>query len=364
MKDNSTSGKNTFIDVINPKPNDIVFVYDVQASESGALSILEDFHSQVRNYYDKTVKWIFVISTPHLEPADNIVVLSYPWVKKSWFHRLKFEYVDVRRLIKKYKPMHLFSLQNKGIENFSDHQVVYLHMSLYLSDHKFSMKTDGKKLWIYQNIIGKIVLNSLKTVDTVIVQTKWMKEALVRKIQVDINKVVVQHPYICLDAIEPFQEKHKNYRNFFYPATAFPYKNHWTLIKAIKIAQDKGMNDYNLVLTINKDDNDLARALFDYSKKEKLSIDFIGPITRKMVYEKYAESVLIFPSYMESFGLPLLEARETGTPIIASDTPFSHEILDGYQKAVFFPELDKNTLSRCILSMYFNYGNIVEDINL
>lgn len=354
---------NTFIDVINPKSNETVLVYDVQASESGALSILIDFYNQAKQYHDRSVKWIFVVSTPQLQPEENIVIERFPWVKKSWFHRLKFEYLDVRKLIRKYNPTHLFSLQNKGIEYFRSHQVVYLHMLLYLSDHKFSMKTDGKKLWIYQNIIGKMVLSSLKNVDTVIVQTKWMKEALIRKTQVDSNRVVVQHPNIGLDEIDTFKEKQESYRRFFYPATAFPYKNHWTLIKAIKIAQEQGMKDYNLELTIDKSDNDLATALFDYVEKNNLSVNFIGSIERKSVFEKYAESVLIFPSYMESFGLPLLEARETGSPIIASDTPFCHEILDGYQKAVFFPELDEIKLSKCILLMYHNFRKD-EDLNL
>ncbi len=122
-----------------------------------------------------------------------------------------------------------------------------------------------------------------------------------------------------------------------------------------------GMSDYNLTLTINKDDNDLARELFDFAVENSLMVDFKGPIPRKNVYEKYAESVLIFPSYMESFGLPLLEARETGSPVIASDTLFSHEILDGYQKAVFFPELDEKALSSCILSMYHNYRKVGDE---
>jgi len=63
----------------------------------------------------------------------------------------------------------------------------------------------------------------------------------------------------------------------------------------------------------------------------------------------YAKSILVFPSYVESFGLPLLEAKLTGTYIIASDTPFCREILNGYDNVEFFEEMDYKKLGEQIL---------------
>ena len=40
----------TLIDIIKPEVNSTVLVYDVHASESGALSILNDFYDQVCSY--------------------------------------------------------------------------------------------------------------------------------------------------------------------------------------------------------------------------------------------------------------------------------------------------------------------------
>ena len=64
----------------------------------------------------------------------------------------------------------------------------------------------------------------------------------------------------------------------------------------------------------------------------------------------YAKSILVFPSYVESFGLPLLEAKLTETYIIASDTPFCREILNEYDKVEFFEEMDYQTLGDLILA--------------
>ena len=48
-----------------------------------------------------------------------------------------------------------------------------------------------------------------------------------------------------------------------------------------------------------------------------------GYINRNEVFENMKTKVLIFPSYIETVGLPLLEAKLIGTIILASNTPFS-----------------------------------------
>ena len=109
------------------------------------------------------------------------------------------------------------------------------------------------------------------------------------------------------------------------------------------------MKDCEVIFTIRPDENEYTWQLQEYAKKNSLKVKFGGSISREKVFEMYAKSILIFPSYVESFGLPLLEAKLTGTYIIASNTPFCHEILDGYDKADFFDEMDYKTLGHQIL---------------
>ena len=47
---------------------------------------------------------------------------------------------------------------------------------------------------------------------------------------------------------------------------------------------------------------------------------------------------LLFPSFTEGFGLPLMEAAELGVPVIASDLDVFHEIVD--DGALFLDPLD------------------------
>ena len=75
-------------------------------------------------------------------------------------------------------------------------------------------------------------------------------------------------------------------------------------------------------------------------------------MSREEVFERYTNSILIFPSYVESFGLPLLEARLSGTYILASDRSFSREILEGYDKASFFEADDCLKLTQSICDLW------------
>lgn len=342
--------KNTLIDLVAPKSDSTIMIYDVHASESGALAILDDLYKQIRAYEDKSVKWIFIVSVPEYEETENIVVRRFPWVKKSWGHRYYFDNVTTRGILKEYNPDKVFSLQNKGIPYYKKEQLVYLHLPFILTDHKFDIKVDGKKLWLYQNVISKSIFDSLRKVDKTIVQTQWMKDALIEKAKVKAENIVIQQPDISSNDILQFEDTPENRKRFFYPATSFTYKNHMTLLKALDYAQNNGLKDYELILTIEENENDYTKSLAEYSKQHNLNVVFGGKIPREEVFKMYAKSVLVFPSYVESFGLPLLEARMTGTYVIASDCPFSREILDKYEKSAFFNEMDYNVLGNLLIS--------------
>lgn len=341
----------SLIEVICPTPGSTILVCDVHASESGALSILNDFYEQVKSWPDKSVNWWFIVSTPKYEETSNIRILRYPWIKKGWCYRLLFDFVYLKKIINRIDPQKVFSLQNKGLSCFKGPQYVYLHLPFVLTDHRFSLKKDGKTLWIYQNIISRLIFSSLRKVDYTIVQTAWMKSALKTKANISDDKILILSPDISTNSYWKYKDSIENRKSFFYPATAFTYKNHFTLLKALLYAQDRGLTDYNVTFTIRADENDYTKKLYDFSKENSLNVDFKGPIRRDEVFKFYSESVLLFPSYVESFGLPLLEAKITGCYIIASDTPFSREILFDYDKASFFDELDYEQMGKEILEL-------------
>ena len=56
-------------------------------------------------------------------------------------------------------------------------------------------------------------------------------------------------------------------------------------------------------------------------------VKFVGNVPYREVLGYYRDAVaLIFPTWRETFGHPLLEAMLAGTPIIASDIPTCREV--------------------------------------
>ena len=67
---------------------------------------------------------------------------------------------------------------------------------------------------------------------------------------------------------------------------------------------------------------------------------------------RYRRATLVFPSYIETFGYPLAEARQAGTIVLAADTPFAREVLDGYENAYYFDPFKPEELADLMEVIY------------
>lgn len=342
-----------------------VMVFNVPAETVGALSILNEFYNEVKLCKDMNINWIFVLSKPDLGETDKIKVLRFPWVKKSWWHRLYFDNIIAPSLVKKYNVKKILSFHNVIIPHTNIDQILYLHNSLPFIDYKFTFK-ENRRLWIYQHIIGRMMIKSIRKANKVIVQTEWMKQACLKKAEVSKDKIDVILPQVNNLIKKFFQPNKESLSTFFYPASEFTYKNHKLIVDACK-KLNKGNNNFKVIFTLKGDENDYISQIYKEVEENQLPIEFIGSISRIQVFDFYARTVLLFPSYIETFGLPLLEAKLHRTIILASDCSFSHEILDGYQNAYFFNPFDSNMLSELIkkvIEQNINYVNNSEDNNI
>jgi glycosyltransferase involved in cell wall biosynthesis len=154
---------------------------------------------------------------------------------------------------------------------------------------------------------------------------------------------------LCFPRVHLFARDERVKRDadcFFYPAAAFVYKNFETVLGAVKELRRSGLKP-KVYLTFDGSENEYARSFRDRVSRAGCneSFVFLGRVPQAEVHAMYGRATLLFASRVESFGLPLLEARAAGANIIASDTEFCREILDGYPEAVFFPTLDADSLA-------------------
>ena len=328
-------------------------VFDVPAENGGALSILSEFYDEVKNYEDKTVHWIFVLSKPTFKETENIKIIRYPWVKKSWLHRFYFDQVVASKLVKRFNVDKIFSLQNIIVPRINVEQILYVHQPLPFIKHQFSFK-ENRLFWVYQKVISKTIYTSIKKAKKVIVQTNWLKKSCADRTGVNEKKITVVSPSIDIKIDEGFILNKDSSNTFFYPASGLIYKNHKVIIEACKLLKNEGIDTFKVIFTLKGNENKHISMCYEEVQKYGLPVEFVGNMTREDVFKFYKKSVLVFPSYIETFGLPLLEAKLHGSPIIASDSAFSIEILHDYSNAYFFDSSNLRQLGELMKQMIEN----------
>ncbi len=314
-----------------------VLVLDVAADSGGALSVLREYHDRLSR--DDARDYVFCVGLPELPEAGNIRVCRFPWVKKSWLHRLWFDHVTVQRLLRRERIDAVLSLQNLAVSRTHLPQTVYLHQAIPFSDYRFRLLKDPR-LWVVQHLIGRGILASVRKASAVIVQTNWMKEAVCRRTGVPAEKIRVQPPLLPERPSRRFRASDWK-RRFFYPAAAYSYKNHALILQAMKRLAAQGITDYEMLFTLREEE--LPQTVDFPAIRGQLR--FLGPLPQEEVLRLYAETVLVFPSYIETLGLPLLEAALAGAPVLAADRPFSREILADRENVGFFDPFDAETLA-------------------
>ncbi len=328
-----------------------ILVYDVAAEDGGGLFVLKNFYREVLAKDNKDIEWIFMVSTDEIAETDKVRILRYPQVKNSWKARLKFEYLQLPKIVKVLDPDLVISLQNMPIRRCKVRQFVYLHQSLQYCPKKFSLlKGEERGLAIRQKFISLLIKNAMPKAEHIFVQTQWIKDATVKWLRRDEKEITIVPVRVNTDGISIKEYAGAESRTFFYPARAEIYKNHSLIVEACRILRDWGFNDYRVLLTMQSEENSYAKRIAESAKG--LPVSYIGAVSYEEIWDIYSRTILLFPSYLETCGLPMLEARRAGALILASDMPFSHEALDGYSNAAFFgindPEKLAELMRKCI----------------
>ena len=89
-------------------------------------------------------------------------------------------------------------------------------------------------------------------------------------------------------------------------------------------------------MTIDGNENIYSKEIVEKYGRLKC-IEFIGLQTRENLMKYYSKiETVIFPSKLETWGLPISEAKAFGKNIILADLEYAHETLGTYEKVMFF----------------------------
>lgn len=310
-----------------------IVVNDVAATGGASLTVLESFYRHVHES-DQRNEWVFLVGCDNiLEESARIRTIALPAVKNSWPRRLWFDLISGRRLIRSLKPDVVFSMQNTYTYGVKCPQVIYVHQSLpFQRAMNFSVwRRDQRLLAIYKRAIGAIITQSIRRADHVVVQSQWLRGAIVEQVRIAPERVACIPP--DLDELKAYVPETPPDRGaFFYPTTGHAYKNVGRVHEACRLLRQEGTSDFQVTITA------------DTATLEP-NIAAIGPISRVQSLEILARSTLIYPSLFESYGLPLAEARALGVLVLAADRPYAREVLEGYENAYYFDPISASRLA-------------------
>jgi len=164
------------------------------------------------------------------------------------------------------------------------------------------------------------------------VQTESMARLL--KGAITLHMPVVVRPFVPVNSsIKPHSpepiRRHYDRARFLYVASGEPHKNHERLVAAWIVLADAGLYP-ELLLTFDVEKfGALNNSVNEAVSRHGLCVRNLGVVDVASVADLYATSTaLIYPSLLESFGLPLLEAQAAGLPIVAAELDYVRDLID------------------------------------
>ncbi len=245
-----------------------------------------------------------------IEPNKIIFkLINLLWRSKYMINDIKRQKLDIYHGLSHELPL---GIQNTGVKS-----VVTVHDLIFIRYPEFYR-------WIDTKIYYKKLIHACQVSDHIVAISNQTKNDLVRFLNISPDKISVIHQG-CNSAYwnnyskEFFQEIRKKHdlpeRYLLYVGTIEERKNLLGIVKAIKIA------DINIPLVVIGRKVDLYYTnVLNYITTNKLKniifTEHISNLELPVLYQN--AECLIYPSFFEGFGLPLLEALVSRTPVITS----------------------------------------------
>lgn len=191
---------------------------------------------------------------------------------------------------------------------------------------KVRLRLEIERLWLSHR---------LRNVDEFIVQTPTMKKLL--EIRTHGRVPVRVLPFVAEPSgyarVQSQPKTHKvTVFDFVYVASGEPHKNHQRLLEAWCLLASEGLFP-SLCLTLDETRfPELCRLIDKMRHQYGVKVNNVGGLSHHDVLALYGKSsATIYPSTLESFGLPLIEARQAGMPVLASELDYVRDVLDPEQ---------------------------------
>lgn len=316
-----------------------VVVSAVNIRKGGTLTILRQCLEYLSLLSEtKRIRVIALVHRKELACYPGIEYIEMPDTVKSWGRRLWCEYVTMHRISRELSPVYLWlSLHDTTPRVMAERQAVYCQTSFPFLRWKWQDLRFDYKIVLFALFTRLAYRIHIKRNKFLIVQADWLRKGFAKMFALPESKFIVAPPQqsaapMCI----PAGGKRGIY-TFSYAATPDCHKNFETVCRAAGMLEaEVGKGRFEVVFTIAGTENKYARWLHQHWNKVQ-ALRFAGFMTKENLYKHYAEAdCLIFPSRIETWGLPISEFAPFGKPMLLADLPYAHETAAGSSRTAFF----------------------------
>lgn len=304
----------------------------VNLVEGGTLTVLRDCVAAAARVLPE---WRIVVMAhdPALITTSGVEVHAFPRVKSRWHRRVWLEWIGFKPLSRALDADLWLSLHDMTPRVHAKRQAVYCHNPAIFYRLSAREAFLEPKLLAFNLFYGALYGAFIRRNSQVIVQQQWLREEFRRRF--GELPLVVAHPS------ETVQREHGRMRTsshhvFVYPALARVFKNMEVLGRAGEILRARGVDNFEIRLTLSGEENRYARWLRSRFAATP-AVRFIGRQDAQQMQRLYAEATaVVFPSKLETWGLPITEAKNHGLPLLVADAPYARETVGTYNAVTFF----------------------------
>lgn len=276
----------------------------------------DDFYFFFDRPYDRSF-----IFAENVYPFHIGLPARHPFLFVLWFE------ISLRRAIKKhdidvlYSGDSYMSLLSSVPTVIVSHDLAYIHYPSHIP--------------FFDRLYYKLFFERFhKKAKNIIAVSNATKQDIIKQYSIDENKISIA--YNDTDgSFKPLAYEHKKlvrktYSNgkeyFLYLGSIHPRKNIANIIKAFSIFKDKHNTDHQFLFVGRKAWNNKNIIKTYNESKYKNEIHFLGMLEEGREVIMASAEALLYVSLFEGFGVPILEAMDSHTPVICSNLSSMPEV--------------------------------------
>lgn len=286
--------------------------------------------------------WLVADGGPTLPESDDVRVrtVRLPAGRARVVSRVLYEELVVPVIARRYDLLYCVG---DIASPFSPRPTLVALRNLNIYDSTFY---DTPRL----RLLNRLARLGIRRAERVLFPSHAAADLIAPRLSLDRARAVVVHHGVSFESFGEGVRQPSTPPSLFLPAALERHKNIEIAIRGLGAVSDRTA-ELHLAGGSDTDPeyaSSLRRLAADLGLADR--VKFLGPLPYREVVVRYRRAAaLVFPSLLETFGHPLLEAMALGTPAVAADIPAFREL--GGEAARFFPATDPRALAAAIDSV-------------